>query len=161
MLNIKLLEKLTSIPSPSGYTFQLTTYLEEYLKHLGYTPFKNKKGNSRYFRLRSHLLFPLYMQLVHKIFSRCVYYNNFFVSVNFFLQVFSLYLILYIYLSVLNNTHDRSVSPRNTCFPAVRVSALSASSQSRCLYRKFFSEPPHQRSDLFWSNLLPFGSHAY
>lgn len=45
MLNIKLLEKLTSIPSPSGYTFQLTTYLEEYLKHLGYTPFKNKKGN--------------------------------------------------------------------------------------------------------------------
>ena len=45
MLNIKLLEKLTSIPSPSGYTSQLTTYLEEYLKHLGYTPFKNKKGN--------------------------------------------------------------------------------------------------------------------
>ena len=85
----------------------------------------NKKGNSRYFRLRSHLLFPLYMQLVHKIFSRCVYYNNFFVSVNFFLQVFSLYLILYIYLSVLNNTHDRSVSPQNIYFPAGHVPVLS------------------------------------
>ena len=36
MLDIKLLEKLTSIPSPSGYTFRLTNYLEEYLKHLGY-----------------------------------------------------------------------------------------------------------------------------
>ena len=45
MLDIKLLEKLTSIPSPSGYTFRLTNYLEEYLKHLGYEPFKNKKGN--------------------------------------------------------------------------------------------------------------------
>ena len=57
-----------------------------------------------------------------------IYYNNFFVSVNFFLQVFSLYLILYIYLSVLNNTHGQSVSPRNICFPAGHVSVLSAGS---------------------------------
>ena len=45
MLDIKLLEKITSIPSPSGYTFHLINYIENYLKDLGYKPFKNQKGN--------------------------------------------------------------------------------------------------------------------
>ena len=45
MLNIKLLEKITSIPSPSGYTHNLINYLKEYLTTLGYQPFTNQKGN--------------------------------------------------------------------------------------------------------------------
>lgn len=45
MLNIDLLEKLTSIPSPSGYTNNLTNYLKDYLTSLGYHPFQNQKGN--------------------------------------------------------------------------------------------------------------------
>ena len=45
MLDIKLLEKITSIPSPSGYTHNLTGYIKEYLESLGYEPFYNQKGN--------------------------------------------------------------------------------------------------------------------
>lgn len=45
MLDIKLLEKLTSIPSPSGFTFNITKYIKDYLENLGYEPFYNKKGN--------------------------------------------------------------------------------------------------------------------
>lgn len=44
-LNIKLLEKLTSIPSPSGYTFNLSNYIKKYLEDMGYQPFYNQKGN--------------------------------------------------------------------------------------------------------------------
>ncbi len=45
MLNIQLLEKLTSIPSPSGFNKHMTKYLKEYLEELGYQPFFNQKGN--------------------------------------------------------------------------------------------------------------------
>lgn len=45
MLDIKLLEKLTSIASPSGYTHHITKFIEEYLIDLGYKPFYNQKGN--------------------------------------------------------------------------------------------------------------------
>lgn len=45
MLDIKLLEKITSIPSPSGYTHNLINYIKDYLTQLGYTPFTNQKGN--------------------------------------------------------------------------------------------------------------------
>ncbi len=45
MLNIELLKKLTSNPSPSGYTYKQIDYLKEYLTSLGYTPFMNQKGN--------------------------------------------------------------------------------------------------------------------
>lgn len=45
MLDIKLLEKLTSIPSPSGYTHNLISYIKTYLEELGYQPFTNQKGN--------------------------------------------------------------------------------------------------------------------
>lgn len=44
-LNIELLKKLTSIPSPSGYTFNLSTYIKQYLEDMGYKPFYNQKGN--------------------------------------------------------------------------------------------------------------------
>lgn len=45
MLDIKLLEKLTSIPSPSGFTHNLINFINEYLTELGYKPFTNQKGN--------------------------------------------------------------------------------------------------------------------
>ncbi len=45
MLDIKLLEKITSIPSPSGFTHNLTNYIKNYLEGLGYTPYFNQKGN--------------------------------------------------------------------------------------------------------------------
>lgn len=45
MLDIKLLEKLISIPSPSGFTKNITTFIKEYLENMGYTPFYNHKGN--------------------------------------------------------------------------------------------------------------------
>lgn len=45
MLDIALLEKLTSIPSPSGFTKQMTTFIKTYLENLGFTPFYNQKGN--------------------------------------------------------------------------------------------------------------------
>lgn len=45
MLDIKLLEKLTSIPSPSGYTHNLVNWIKNYLTELGYTTFTNQKGN--------------------------------------------------------------------------------------------------------------------
>lgn len=45
MLDIKLLEKLTSIPSPSGFTSNITKYIKEYLERLDYKPFFNQKGN--------------------------------------------------------------------------------------------------------------------
>lgn len=45
MLNIELLKKLTSNPSPSGYTHHQINFLKEYITSLGYTPFMNQKGN--------------------------------------------------------------------------------------------------------------------
>lgn len=45
MLDINLLEKLTSIPSPSGFTGKMTNFIKDYLVTLGYTPFFNQKGN--------------------------------------------------------------------------------------------------------------------
>ena len=44
-LNIELLKKLTSIPSPSGYTFNHSTYIKQYLEYMGYKPFYYRKGN--------------------------------------------------------------------------------------------------------------------
>lgn len=43
MLDIKLLEKLTSIPSPSGFTSNITKYIKEYLERLDYKPFLIKR----------------------------------------------------------------------------------------------------------------------
>lgn len=45
MLDIKLLEKLTSTPSPSGYTFKQIEFIKEYLTQIGYNSFLNQKGN--------------------------------------------------------------------------------------------------------------------
>ena len=45
MLNVELLKKLTSNPSPSGYTHYQINFLKEYISSLGYTPFMNQKGN--------------------------------------------------------------------------------------------------------------------
>ena len=45
MLNIDLLKKLTSNPSPSGFTYKQINFLKEYLTSLGYNPFMNQKGN--------------------------------------------------------------------------------------------------------------------
>ena len=44
-LNIKLLEQLVNIPSPSGYTKKKAKFLIEYLTSLGYKPYQNQKGN--------------------------------------------------------------------------------------------------------------------
>ena len=44
-LNIKLLEQLVNIPSPSGYTKKKANFLIEYLTSLGYKPYQNQKGN--------------------------------------------------------------------------------------------------------------------
>lgn len=44
-LNIKLLEQLTSNPSPSGFTHHQINFIKSYLEDLGYTPFTNQKGN--------------------------------------------------------------------------------------------------------------------
>lgn len=45
MLNIDLLKKLTSIPSPSGFTHNQTLFLKKYIESLGYKTFQNQKGN--------------------------------------------------------------------------------------------------------------------
>lgn len=42
---LKQLMKLTSIPSPSGYTQQITDYVAGQLEELGYQPEKSNKGN--------------------------------------------------------------------------------------------------------------------
>ena len=45
MLNIELLKKLTSIPSPSGFTHNQTLFLKEFIESLGLETFQNHKGN--------------------------------------------------------------------------------------------------------------------
>ncbi len=44
-MDIKLLEKLTSFGSPSGYTTNIIKFINDYLVSLGYMPFTNQKGN--------------------------------------------------------------------------------------------------------------------
>ena len=46
MLKIELLEKLLSIPSPTGYTQKKVAFLEEYCHSLGYETYKNQKGRN-------------------------------------------------------------------------------------------------------------------
>lgn len=41
---IHLLKQLVSIPSPSGNTYEVITYVENYLKELGVSTFRNRKG---------------------------------------------------------------------------------------------------------------------
>ena len=43
--NIKLMEEIFNIPSPSGYTFKIINYLDEYVTKLGFTTSRNQKGN--------------------------------------------------------------------------------------------------------------------
>lgn len=45
MLNLDLLKKLTSIPSPTGFTDNLADFVNNYIKDLGYNTFRNQKGN--------------------------------------------------------------------------------------------------------------------
>ena len=44
-LDLKLFEQIMNIPSPTGYTNKITSFLEEYINELGYKTYKNKKGN--------------------------------------------------------------------------------------------------------------------
>lgn len=44
-LNFDLFEKIMNIPSPTGYTNNIVSYLEEYINNLGYSTTRNKKGN--------------------------------------------------------------------------------------------------------------------
>ena len=44
-LDLKLFEQIMNIPSPTGYTNKIISFLEEYIKGLGYKTYKNKKGN--------------------------------------------------------------------------------------------------------------------
>lgn len=41
---IHLLKQLVSIPSPSGNTYEVITYVDNYLKELGVSTFRNRKG---------------------------------------------------------------------------------------------------------------------
>lgn len=43
--NIKLMEEIFNIPSPSGYTFKIINYLDEYVTKLGFKTSRNQKGN--------------------------------------------------------------------------------------------------------------------
>lgn len=44
-LDLKLFEQIMNIPSPTGYTNKIISFLEEYINELGYKTYKNKKGN--------------------------------------------------------------------------------------------------------------------
>lgn len=44
-LDLKLFEQIMNIPSPTGYTNKVISFLEEYINELGYKTYKNKKGN--------------------------------------------------------------------------------------------------------------------
>ena len=42
---LEQLKALTAIPSPTGYTGQVTAYLSEQIRALGYEPQMSNKGN--------------------------------------------------------------------------------------------------------------------
>lgn len=44
-MNLELMKQLFNIDSPTGFTKNVITFLEDYLKKLGYQTTKNKKGN--------------------------------------------------------------------------------------------------------------------
>jgi putative aminopeptidase FrvX len=44
-LNYELLKNIINTPSPTGYSKEITSYLETYISNMGYKPFKNQKGN--------------------------------------------------------------------------------------------------------------------
>ena len=41
-LDLKLFEQIMNIPSPTGYTNKIISFLEEYINELGYKTYKNK-----------------------------------------------------------------------------------------------------------------------
>lgn len=44
-LDLKLFEQIMNIPSPTGFTSNIISFLEEYINGLGHKTYKNKKGN--------------------------------------------------------------------------------------------------------------------
>lgn len=44
-MDLKLMEQIFNIASPTGYTMNVINFLDEYLKKLGYQTTRNKKGN--------------------------------------------------------------------------------------------------------------------
>jgi len=44
-LDLELFKKLMNIPSPTGYTKNVINFLDEFCKGLGYSTYRNKKGN--------------------------------------------------------------------------------------------------------------------
>lgn len=44
-LDLKLMETIFKIPSPTGYTMKAINFLEQYVQELGYSTTKNQKGN--------------------------------------------------------------------------------------------------------------------
>lgn len=44
MNTLNYIEKLTSIPSPTGYTNEIVSYLKQEIESFGYETFKTNKG---------------------------------------------------------------------------------------------------------------------